>query len=214
MDKKNMIIESIKKQRVLPLFYHDNPQVCVDVIKVLHRAGAKVVEFTNRGEHALANFGEMVSERNRSMPDMLLGIGTISNAQQARQFVEVGADLLISPFFDAGIAALAKQEDVLWIPGCTTPTEVHYAEVAGFNFLKLFPGSMGGPSLVAGYRPLFPNVEFIVTGGVELSEENRTAWFQAGASAVGLGGKLVTKEILENRQYDVLLANARKVLGG
>lgn len=213
MHKKNTIIDSIKEQRVLPLFYHDDPQVCVDVTKTLYQAGARVIEFTNRGGHALENFSKLVRERDRSMSDMLLGIGTISNAQQARQFIEAGADLLISPFFDTGIAEVAKQQDILWIPGCTTPTEVHNAETAGFYFLKLFPGSMGGPSLVAAHRPLFPGVEFIVTGGVELSEENITAWFKAGASAVGLGGKLITKDILDNRRYDVLLANAQKVLG-
>lgn len=214
MDKKNTIIASIKKQRVLPLFYHNDPHVCVEVVKVLYQAGAKVIEFTNRGENALDNFGELVRERNRSMPDMLLGIGTISNSAQAQQFIDAGADLVISPFFDAGIAGLVKDLDVLWIPGCTTPTEVHYAETAGFRFLKLFPGTMGGPSLVSGYRPLFPGVEFLVTGGIELSAENRAAWFKAGASAVGLGGKLITKEILQHRQYDLLLAKTREVLGG
>ncbi len=214
MQKNKMIVEAIKKQRVLPLFYHNDPEVCVEVIRTLYQAGARVIEFTNRGSNALANFSELVAERDGSMPDMLLGIGTISNAQQAGQFIEAGADLLISPFFDAGIAELVHQHGILWIPGCTTPTEVHNAESAGFNFLKLFPGSMGGPSLVAAHRPLFPDVEFIVTGGVELSEENITAWLKAGASAVGLGGKLITREILENRQYDLLLTNAQKVFAG
>src|SRR5690606_16057787 len=115
-------------------------------------------------------------------------------------------------YFDQGVADVAAQQDILWIPGCTTPTEIHYAENAGFHFLKLFPGSLGGPSLVEAIKPVFPNVDFVVTGGVSATKENIDAWFRAGAAGVGLGSKLITKDILEKKQYDALALKTRELL--
>lgn len=212
MDNQQHIIEEIRQQGLLPLFYHDDAEVCVNITKALYDGGIRLIEFVNRGENALSNFKRLLDERKTSMPGLLLGIGTIKRPEHALQFIEAGADFLVSPVFDSGIADVAYLHKVLWIPGCMTPTEIHVAEQAGCRFVKLFPGNVLKPGYVSAIKELFPDMLFMPTGGVELSRENLTEWFSSGVMAVGMGSKLVTKSILENRQYEQLTNTCRDVL--
>jgi 2-dehydro-3-deoxyphosphogluconate aldolase / (4S)-4-hydroxy-2-oxoglutarate aldolase len=212
MNKQEIIIHQVKQQRLIPLFYHSNQSVCLDVVAALYNAGIRTIEFTNRGEAALHNFKALVAARNESMPDLFLAIGTIRTVQQAIDFMDAGADFLISPVFDESICKLAKSKNILWIPGCMTPTEIHMAEHSGCNFVKLFPGNVLGPAFVSGIKVLFPQVSFMPTGGVEPNRENLHAWFNAGVSAVGLGSTLITKKLIEEKNYTVIEKNTREVL--
>jgi 2-dehydro-3-deoxyphosphogluconate aldolase/(4S)-4-hydroxy-2-oxoglutarate aldolase len=204
MDRNESIIQQIKKQGILPLFYHKEPEVCLSVVATLYDAGIRVIEFTNRGEQAMANFKKLVAERNSKMKDLLLAVGTIRTPDDATGFMKAGADLLISPFFDADVADEAYLAKTLWIPGCMTPTEIHVAENAGCRLVKLFPGNVLGPSFVTGIRELFPSMEFMPTGGVEIDKENLKQWFDAGVCAVGLGSKLISKHYLEKKDYKAI----------
>jgi len=201
MDKNETIKEKIKTQGILPLFYHDDAAVCISVAKALYQAGVRVIEFTNRGQNAVNNFKALRKESQTSMKDLLIAIGTIRTADQATTFMNEGADFLISPVFDADVADEAYLAKMLWIPGCMTPTEVHVAEKAGCKLVKLFPGNVLGPSFVAGIKELFPGMDFMPTGGVEVNRENISEWFKAGVCAVGLGSKLVSKQLLEKKDY-------------
>ncbi|RYY57566.1 MAG: bifunctional 4-hydroxy-2-oxoglutarate aldolase/2-dehydro-3-deoxy-phosphogluconate aldolase [Chitinophagaceae bacterium] len=200
MDNQENFIAQVKEQGILPLFYHNDPVVCVEVVKALYKAGVRVIEFTNRGEAALDNFRVLAALKSE-LEGLVIAVGTIRTAEQARRFIDAGADFLISPVFDADVADIAYINKVLWIPGCMTPTEVHEAGKAGCRLVKVFPGNVVGPAFVSGVRELFPEIEFMPTGGVEIEKENMFAWFNAGVCAVGLGSKLVTKAILENREY-------------
>ena len=197
-------IASIKAQGVLPLFYHDDAELCIDITRVLYESGIRVIEFTNRGEYALKNFSRLLQLKEKELPGLQLAVGTIRTAEQADKFIDVGADMLISPVFDADIADRAYLQKKLWIPGCMTPTEIHVAQKAGCNLVKLFPGNILGPSFVSAIRELFPGLNMMPTGGVEVEEKNIRAWFGAGVCAVGLGSKLISKEVLEKRDLDVL----------
>lgn len=204
MDSHQKIIEQIRKQGILPLFYHSDKDTCLGLTQALYSAGIRVIEFTNRGKEALDNFKWLVKNRNESMKDLLLAVGTIRSAEQANLFIEAGADFLISPMFDADVCDAAYINKVLWIPGCMTPTEIHEAEMAGCVIVKLFPGNVLGPSFVAGIKELFPKMLFMPTGGVEVNKENIGEWYKAGVCAVGLGSKLLTKTIMDNKDYDQL----------
>ncbi len=206
MDKELLAIKSIKEQRLLPLFYHEDAAVSIAVIKALYEAGIRCVEFTNRVSTALDNFKGMIKERDLSMPELTLGIGTIRSSDEATAFVDAGADFLVSPFFDSGVCDVAYMNKMLWIPGCMTPTEIHTAQNAGCSLIKLFPGNVLGPGFVETAVPLFRGLDFIVTGGVDASEESIRKWFKSGVAAVGIGGKLITKQILQNGEYDELRA--------
>lgn len=212
MDRIESIIEHIKEQGVLPLFYHEDKQVCLDVIKALYEAGIRVIEFTNRGENALENFKAILALRDETMQDLLLAIGTIRNADQATTYIKAGADILISPVFDPDVADEAYLAKILWIPGCMTPTEIHVAQNAGCRLVKLFPGNVLGPAFVTGIRELFPGMDFMPTGGVELNEESMGEWFRAGVCAVGLGSKVISRSLLEKKDYATITRLASEAI--
>lgn len=212
MDKELFAIQSIKQQGVLPLFFHTDISVCTEVVQTLYAAGIRCIEFTNRTDNALANFSEMINARDNSMKDLLLGIGTIKTAKEASAFIDAGADFLVSPFFDNEICDAAYMNKILWIPGCMTATEIHTAQKAGCTLIKLFPGNVLGPSFVETVAPLFNGIDFMITGGVDATEESIKSWFKAGASAVGIGGKLVSKEVLEKKDYAGLGTKAKELI--
>lgn len=205
-------IKHIKAQKILPLFYHDDSTVCIAVCKALYEAGIRCIEFTNRGSNALQNFTALVKEKDTSMPELLLGIGTVKNVEDAAAFINAGADFLVSPVFDSGVSDAAYMNKILWIPGCMTPTEIHAAEQAGCTLIKLFPGNVLGPGFMEVIKPLFSGLDFIVTGGVDTTKENLKAWFRSGVAGVGMGSKLITKDILQNKDYEQLKTKTREVI--
>jgi 2-dehydro-3-deoxyphosphogluconate aldolase/(4S)-4-hydroxy-2-oxoglutarate aldolase len=201
----------ILESKLIPLFYEDDVKVVVDVVKALYEGGIRTIEFTNRGPKALDNFKALVALKNE-MPDLFLGIGTIKSEDDAKKYMDAGADFLISPVFDASVADIAYLHKVLWIPGCMTPTEIHHAQSAGCNIVKLFPGNVLGPGFIEAIRPLFKEVHFLVTGGVDATEASITSWLKAGAAGVGLGSKLITKNVLANKQYADLTQTSKQLL--
>jgi 2-dehydro-3-deoxyphosphogluconate aldolase/(4S)-4-hydroxy-2-oxoglutarate aldolase len=170
------------------------------------------VEYTNRGEAALDNFEAMKELRDNELPELLLGIGTIKKKKEAKAFIKAGADYIISPGLIEEVAEVTEKEEVLWIPGCMTPTEIITAESLGARLIKLFPGNLLGPGFVSAIKELFPNLLFMPTGGVEVNKENLEAWFRSGVVAVGMGSKLITKEILEKKDYETLTAKTKEAL--
>lgn len=212
MNTAQHITQQIKAQKILPLFYHTDTAVCIAVIHALYNAGIRVIEFTNRGSAAPANFEAIVIERNNSMPDLVLGVGTIQSSDDAHLFINAGADFIVSPVFDAGVCDVAYMNKILWIPGCMTPTEIHVAKKAGCRLIKLFPGNVLGPEFVSSIRELFPGIDFMPTGGVDITTENMEAWLNAGVCAVGLGSKLITKTALENKDYTKIETLTRQAL--
>lgn len=206
------IYDRIKEQGILPLFFHPRREVSLSTLQALYEAGIRVVEYTNRGEEALENFKAMLALREASMPDMLLGIGTIKNETEARAYHEAGADFLISPCYYQPISDYVQKHGLTWIPGCMSATEINLAAQNGVGFVKLFPGNILGPSYVSAIKPLFPDLLFMPTGGVELEQDNLRSWFEAGVCAVGMGSKLITKAILENEDYQTLTNSTKKIL--
>ena len=212
MNKKSEILQVIKDQGILPLYFYKDTIVSLEVLRALYRAGVKTVEYTNRGEAALANFKEMRKVVDAEMPGFYLGIGTIKNAAQALDFIEAGADYIISPGLIPEVAAVADKHNVLWVPGAMTPSEIIAAENLGAKFVKLFPGNMLGPDFMSTIKELFPSLLFMPTGGVDTTKENIGAWFKAGVCAVGMGSKLISKALLEAKDYATIEAATKEVL--
>lgn len=195
------IIDAIKQQGLLPLFYHEDPSCCIQVVQALYDADIRVVEFTNRGSNALDNFKQLLAARQQQWPGMLLAIGTIKNAKEADAYLDAGADFIICPGTIREVAMQVQERGYLWVPGAATPTEIIQAEAWGASMVKLFPGNILGPSFVSAVKELFPAISFMPTGGVEKGVDNLQAWFKAGVAAVGVGSKLITKELLANRDF-------------
>ena len=212
MSKKNELLQLIPQQGILPLFFHKEAEVSIQVLKALYNAGIRAVEYTNRGEAALANFKLMKQLCESEMKDLYLGIGTMKNAEMAKTFIDAGADYLICPGWVPEVAEVADQHDMLWVPGCMTPSEIIAAENKGARMIKLFPGNVLGPGFMSAIKELFPQLLFMPTGGVELDRDNIAGWFKAGVCAVGMGSKLITKPLLEAKQYDQISQATREVM--
>jgi len=207
MSDKKIILQSILNQGMLPLFYWENPAVSVEVTRTLYKAGVRALEYTNRGKAALENFRTMKKVFAVEAPDLYLGIGTIKTEQEARDFVAAGADFIIAPIVNPAVAAVAEKAGLLWVPGCMTPTEIFQAQQLKAAVIKIFPANILGHEFISSIRELFQGQLFIPTGGVELNKDNIRAWFKAGVCAVGMGSKLVSKDILMNEQYEILYKN-------
>ncbi len=207
MSDKKVILQSILGQGILPLFYWESPAVSLGVIRTLYKAGVRAVEYTNRGVAALDNFTMLKKVLSVEAPDLYLGIGTVKSKKEAEAFVAAGADFLVSPIVNPEVAAVAAQAGLLWIPGCMTPTEIYTAQTHHAALIKIFPANILGPEFVSSIRELFQDQLFIPTGGVEIDENNIRAWVKAGVCAVGLGSKLISKNVLKNENYDLLYEN-------
>lgn len=212
MKKQQDILGQITQQKMLPLYFHKDKEVSIEVLKALYEAGIKAVEYTNRGAEAAENFKAMRQVVNDSMPDMLLGIGTVKTIADAEQFMNAGADFIISPVVYPPVAKVVQDAGLLWIPGCLTPTEIFTAEMNGAKMVKIFPGSVVGPSYISAIKELFPGLLFMPTGGVDTTAENIREWFNNGVCAVGMGSKLISKDILQNKEYDKLTTLTKVVL--
>jgi 2-dehydro-3-deoxyphosphogluconate aldolase/(4S)-4-hydroxy-2-oxoglutarate aldolase len=212
MSKTQKITDAIIQQGMLPLYFNSSDEVSLDVLKAIYRAGVKAVEYTNRGDAALAKFKRMVVLRNAEMPGLLLGVGTIKNMQHAKDYMAAGADFLVSPGFVPDVAAYCVSNDIFYAPGCMTPSEIIAAENAGIKFIKLFPGNMLGPEFLTTIKDIFPKLLFMPTGGVDTTKENIEGWFKAGVCAVGMGSKLISKKLMEAKDYGTIESETKKVL--
>lgn len=211
MHSIDTVSKHILASKIIPLFYEDDLDVVKEVVKALYNGGIRTIEFTNRGSNALDNFKILVDIK-KDLPGLFLGIGTIKSEEDAKSYIDAGADFLISPVFDDAIADIAYLHKILWIPGCMTPTEIHRAQMAGCNIVKLFPGNVLGPGFIEAIRPLFKEVHFLVTGGVDTTEASIGGWLKAGAAGVGLGSKLITKNVLAKKQFQQLTEVTKQLL--
>ena len=212
MSKHQPIIDSILKQGMVPLFFFEDAEVSLEITRALYRAGNHVLEYTNRGPEALENFKLLKKAQQTEMPDLYLGIGTIKTEQDAHDFIDAGADFIIAPIVNPAVAKITHDNNLLWCPGCMTPTEIFLAQQNGAALIKLFPANILGAEFMSSIRELFPGQLFMPTGGVEMNVENIGKWFKAGVCAVGMGSKLITKDILAKKLYNELYLNTQEAL--
>lgn len=212
MSNTQKITEAIVQQGILPLYFNASEEISLNVLKAIYAAGVKAVEYTNRGDAALSNFTKMVALRNAEMPGLLLGVGTIKNMQQATDYLAAGADFLVSPGLVPDVAAHCVSNDIFYAPGCMTPTEIIAAENAGIKFIKLFPGDMLGAKFLSTIKDIFPKLLFMPTGGVDTTKESIESWYKAGVCAVGMGSKLISKPLMEAKDYATIERETKNVL--
>ena len=198
---------------LVPLFYHPDVQVCMEVISACHAGGARVFEFTNRGDFAYEVFAEIRKWARDEFPDLMIGAGSVSDAPTAAIFMQMGADFIVSPVLNPEVARVCNRRKVLWIPGCGTLTEISYAEELGAEIVKIFPGSaVGGPSFVKAVKGPCRWTSIMPTGGVDPSEENLRKWFAAGVTCVGMGSALITEKTVKDGDWKSLAATVSSTL--
>ena len=203
MSKEINVIQAMKSSGMIPVFFHANIEVAKGVLDASYRGGVRVFEFTNRGENAFQVFTQLLKHAEQ-YPDLVLGIGTIMNAENTEKFIAAGAHFIVSPILKAEMAVVCKMHNKPWIPGCATLTEIVTAKDLGAEVIKIFPGSVLGPGFVSSVMPVVPGLQLMPTGGVEPTQANLSAWFKAGVVCVGMGSQLFTKEILEAKDWNQL----------
>ena len=205
------IVARIRELGLVPLFTHDDIGIAKNVIEAAYRGGVRVFEFTNRRKNSFEVFVAML-DYCKKFPDLMLGIGTVMDAATTQKFIDAGAHFIISPILKLEMAEVCRANNILWMPGCATLTEIVTARDHGAEVIKVFPGSVLGPGFVSSIMPVVPGLQLMITGGVEPNEKNLTGWFKAGVMSVGMGSQLFTKDILENQDWKGLEDSVRSIL--
>lgn len=194
------VAEVMKNTGLVPLFYHKDVKESKKVLKACYDGGARLLEFTARGDFAHEVFSELIKYAIKELPDMILGVGSVTDAAAASRFMALGANFIVTPVLREDIAMVCNRRKVLWSPGCGTLTEIARAEELGCEIVKLFPGDIYGPQFVKGVKGPQPWTSIMPTGGVSPTKESIEAWFKAGVTCVGMGSKLIAKDA--NGQFD------------
>jgi 2-dehydro-3-deoxyphosphogluconate aldolase/(4S)-4-hydroxy-2-oxoglutarate aldolase len=206
------VIQQIKESGMVPLFYHKDINVAKAVLKACYGGGARLMEFTSRGDFAFEIFNQLIKYAIEELPGMILGVGSVTDAAAASQYMLAGANFIVTPVFREDIAIVCNRRKVLWSPGCGSLTEIARAEELGCELVKLFPGSTYGPGFVKAILGPQPWTSIMPTGGVSTEVENLKGWFDAGVTCVGMGSKLISKEILANESYFKLTEDVKNTL--
>jgi len=206
------VLTEIYKSSMIPLFFNDDVEISKKIVHACYQGGARLLEFTHRGDFAHEVFRELISFANHSLPGMILGVGSVSDAASASYYLMNGANFIVTPVYREDIAILCNRRKILWSPGCGSLTEIAKAEEMGADLVKLFPGNIYGPEFVKAVKGPQPWTHIMPTGGVTTEETNLKSWFDAGVSCVGLGSKLITKEIIDNQAYKELAKRVEKTL--
>ncbi len=186
---------------MVPVFYHKDIEVAKQVLKACYEGGVRAFEFTNRGDFAHEVFGELSKWLAKECPDMILGIGSVVDAPTASLYIQLGANFIVGPLFNPDVAKVANRRCIPYTPGCGTVSEVGFAQEAGCDLIKVFPGDVVGPAFVKGLKAPMPWSQLIVTGGVKPEEDNLKGWFGAGVSCVGMGSNLFPAAAIENKDW-------------
>lgn len=201
------VINTLLDTGLVPLFYNADLETALELASACSRAGAKVIEFTNRGELAYPVFTELVKHFAKADPTLILGVGSIIDAPTAALYMASGANFIVGPSFNSEIAKLCNRRKILYMPGCATETEISTAEEYGAEICKIFPGeTVGGPAFVKGVMAPCPWHRLMPTGGVDATEASVGEWIKAGAAAVGMGSKLITAQAVKDKDFDGIAA--------
>ncbi|MEM7655567.1 MAG: bifunctional 4-hydroxy-2-oxoglutarate aldolase/2-dehydro-3-deoxy-phosphogluconate aldolase [Bacteroidota bacterium] len=201
------VAQALANSGVVPIFYHPDLEVCKQVLKACYDGGLRVMEFTNRGDFAHEVFGQLNQYAARELPGMILGVGSIVEPGTTSLFLQLGANFIVSPVLNPEMAKVCNRRKVLWSPGCGSLSEISQAEELGAEIVKIFPASqVGGPGFIKAVKGPCPWTSIMPTGGVSPTKENLTTWFEAGATCVGMGSKLIRKDLIEAGDFAGLQA--------
>lgn len=209
---KIAVLGKIGSTGMVPVFYHRDAEIAKHVLKACYEGGVRAFEFTNRGDFAHEVFADIVQYAARECPEMAVGAGSIVDAATAALYIQCGADFVVGPLFNPEVARICNRRLIPYIPGCGTVTEVGYAQEAGCDVCKIFPGDVLGTGLVKGLLAPMPWSKLMVTGGVEPTSENITSWMKAGVFCVGMGSKLFPKDKIAEKDWDYITQACREVL--
>ena len=209
---KLAVMQKIGATKMVPVFYHKDVEIAKQVVKACYDGGVRAFEFTNRGDFAHEVFAEVRKFACAECPELALGVGSVVDAPTASLFIQMGADFVVGPLFNPDVAKVCNRRGVPYTPGCGSVSEVGFAQEAGCDLIKVFPGDVLGPKFVKGLLAPMPWSKLMVTGGVEPTEENLSGWFKTGVFCVGMGSKLFPKDKIEAKDWQYITNKCREAL--
>ena len=203
----------MKQTGMVPVFYNADIETAKQVVKACYEGGVRAFEFTNRGDFAHEIFGELSRWTRTECPELILGVGSIVDAPTAALYIQLGANFVVGPLFNAEVAKVCNRRCIPYTPGCGSVTEIGAAQEAGCDLTKIFPaGNVGGPSFVKNVLAPMPWSMIMATGAVEPTEENLSAWFKVGVTVVGMGSMLFPKEVIASGNWGAIAEKCREAL--
>ena len=196
-----------------PLFYHADTEIAKQILKACYNGGVRAFEFTNRGDFAHEVFGELVKYALAELPGMVVGVGSIVDPATAALYLQLGANFVVGPLFNPEIAKICNRRLVAYLPGCGSVSEVGFAQEAGCDLCKVFPGDVLGAPFIKGILAPMPWSQLMVTGGVQPTEENLSKWFKAGVTCVGMGSNLFPADVIASKDWSKVTELCAGALG-
>ena len=195
----------MRETGIIPVFYNKDSGICRNVIKACYEGGIRVFEFTNRGDYAHELFSELNKWAEKNYPDLIMGVGSVTDSGTSSLYIQLGANFIVSPILNPDMAKVCNRRKILWCPGCASLSEISYAEELGAEIVKIFPGSsVGGPAFVKAVKGPCPWTSIMPTGGVEPTMDNLKEWFSSGVTCVGIGSKLISGEMIQKEEWGLL----------
>jgi 2-dehydro-3-deoxyphosphogluconate aldolase/(4S)-4-hydroxy-2-oxoglutarate aldolase len=207
------VLNTIVELGLVPVFYNPDLDVAKRIVAACGAGGARVVEFTNRGDRAWNVFTQLVAWAEQAHPEIILGVGSVIDMPTAAMYIGSGASFVVGPMLNPEIARLCNRRKIAYSPGCGSVSEISQAEELGVEIVKVFPGmQVGGPAFVKAVRGPMPWTRIVPTGGVDATEESIRAWFEAGVACVGMGSKLISKELVAAGDFEGISNKVAQVL--
>jgi len=211
--KRLHVLNTIVESGIVPLYYNKDAEIVKQVVKACYDGGARVFEFTNRGDFAHEVFAEVNKWTEKECPEMIMGVGSVIDAGTCSLYIQLGANFIVSPLLNPEMAKTCNRRKVAWMPGCGSVTEVNNAEELGAEIVKIFPGKeVGGPAFVKSILGPMPWSTIMPSGGATPEFEVLKSWFDAGVACVGLGSKLFPKEVVKNKEFGRITENVKSAI--
>lgn len=208
---KIQVLSVMKNTGMVPVFYHGDVEIAKQVVKACYEGGVRAFEFTNRGDFAHEVFGELNKWVAIECPDMVMGVGSVVDPATAALYIQLGANFIVGPLFNPEVAKVCNRRLVPYTPGCGSVSEIGLAQECGCDLCKVFPaGNVGGPSFVKNVKAPMPWSMLMVTGGVEPTKDNLSAWIKAGVTCVGMGSNLFPKEVVAAKDWAWITAKCKE----
>ncbi|HWZ76446.1 MAG TPA: bifunctional 4-hydroxy-2-oxoglutarate aldolase/2-dehydro-3-deoxy-phosphogluconate aldolase [Candidatus Sulfotelmatobacter sp.] len=202
------VIRKVGEIGIIPVVRAASVEEANRAVEAICAGGIPVVEITMTVPNAITVIRELVQRRGG---DVLIGAGTVTNAEQAESCVRAGAQFLVSPGLSTSVLSVARVNNRLAIPGALTPTELMNAQELGARLIKIFPcGNLGGPKYLKSLKAPFPNAQLIPTGGVNAA--NAAEFMAAGAYALGVGADLIDAAALREGNLEKITAAAKELV--
>lgn len=211
--EKDTVLKSLNEIGILPLFYHSDPSLVIEVVKACYDAGARNFEFVDRGGHTLTVLKALFERAKDYMPDMAIGVGTVYTPEKARLYINEGAHFIVSPALIPEVGKVCLENNIPWLPGVATFTEIYQAMQAGAEVVKLYPSVSIGSAFIKTVRNPMPNVKILASGGPKGNKESVEEWFGAGAYAVSISSYFFPDHIIENRDFKWIQQRVSESIG-